>query len=231
MKREVLRDNIAKAITDAAGHGMREKCTRHADAVLDVLDSRRPSLSRVVSDADVEKVGKALYIYWDNASVRAKEAYREKVRNALESIALAQQEPVGQIDSTGLALLSDGTDALVRPAFPAMKGHMSLFASPQPAQPSVPVDDRLRSILADRKYRTDGDTTTLLDHIQHMSRADRDYAVMNEAWQKRQPPSVPVEALKKFAQEWADFDSGHGEDGFQCAQALLELIAAHDGRE
>jgi len=37
--REDLRDAIAKAIADCIGHGMREKCERHADAVLAVLDA------------------------------------------------------------------------------------------------------------------------------------------------------------------------------------------------
>jgi len=37
--REDRRDAIAKAIADAIGHGMREKCERHADAVLAVLDA------------------------------------------------------------------------------------------------------------------------------------------------------------------------------------------------
>lgn len=32
-----LHDAIAKAIADAAGHGMREKCERHADAVLAIV--------------------------------------------------------------------------------------------------------------------------------------------------------------------------------------------------
>jgi hypothetical protein len=32
-----LRDAIAKAIADSIGHGMREKCQRHADAVLKVV--------------------------------------------------------------------------------------------------------------------------------------------------------------------------------------------------
>lgn len=34
-----LRDAIAKAIADAIGHGMREKCERHADAVMAILDA------------------------------------------------------------------------------------------------------------------------------------------------------------------------------------------------
>jgi hypothetical protein len=46
MKRETLKDNIAKAIADAAGHGMREKCERHADAVLDVLTAKDQLLER-----------------------------------------------------------------------------------------------------------------------------------------------------------------------------------------
>ena len=37
--REDLRDAIAKALADCIGHGMREKCERHADAVLAVLDA------------------------------------------------------------------------------------------------------------------------------------------------------------------------------------------------
>jgi len=39
-----------------------------------------------VSDAMVESVGKALYIYWDDVTKSAQGKYREKVRAALESI-------------------------------------------------------------------------------------------------------------------------------------------------
>ena len=35
---EKLRDDIAKAIADVIGHGMREKCYAQADAVLSILD-------------------------------------------------------------------------------------------------------------------------------------------------------------------------------------------------
>ena len=38
--REDRRDAIAKAIADCIGHGMREKCERHADAVLAILDAK-----------------------------------------------------------------------------------------------------------------------------------------------------------------------------------------------
>jgi hypothetical protein len=34
-----LRDDIAKAIADTIGHGMREKCLKHADAALAVIDA------------------------------------------------------------------------------------------------------------------------------------------------------------------------------------------------
>lgn len=37
--REDRHDAIAKAIADTIGHGMREKCERHADAVLVILDA------------------------------------------------------------------------------------------------------------------------------------------------------------------------------------------------
>jgi len=39
-----------------------------------------------VSDAMVESVGKALYIYWDDVTKSAQGKYREKVRAALESV-------------------------------------------------------------------------------------------------------------------------------------------------
>lgn len=39
-------------------------------------------------------------------------------------------------------------------------------------------DDKLRSILAIDNYRTDGDTATLLDRVEHAMRSARDFAVM-----------------------------------------------------
>jgi len=35
--REYLRDVVAKAIADAVGHGMREKCYVHADAAIEAI--------------------------------------------------------------------------------------------------------------------------------------------------------------------------------------------------
>ena len=37
MKDDELRDCVAKAIADAAGHGMREKCLLMADAAIEVM--------------------------------------------------------------------------------------------------------------------------------------------------------------------------------------------------
>ena len=52
------------------------------------------------------------------------------------------------------------------------------------AQPVVDVDERLRVILRERNHRDDGDTTTLLERVRHMSLGDRDCIAMNEAWHK-----------------------------------------------
>lgn len=64
MSREALKESISKAIADAAGHGLREKCERHADAVLDVLEQRDQAIrdaavrTRVVDRADAQSLFK-----------------------------------------------------------------------------------------------------------------------------------------------------------------------------
>jgi hypothetical protein len=59
---EKLRDDIAKAIADVIGHGMREKCHAHAAAVLSILDSQpvREEVTDEMVDAYVNTVNKHL---------------------------------------------------------------------------------------------------------------------------------------------------------------------------
>jgi hypothetical protein len=59
---EKLRDDIAKAIADVIGHGMREKCHAHAAAVLSILDSQpvREGVTDEMVDAYVNAVNEYL---------------------------------------------------------------------------------------------------------------------------------------------------------------------------
>lgn len=52
-----LRDAIAKAIADAIGHGMREKCERHADAVLAVVGPQLLSAAHTANPPDAADSG------------------------------------------------------------------------------------------------------------------------------------------------------------------------------
>lgn len=66
MSLEQLRDSIAKAIADVVGHGMREKCVDHADAVLCLISRELVN----VSDEDVERALDATVPGDDDGTIR-----------------------------------------------------------------------------------------------------------------------------------------------------------------
>jgi hypothetical protein len=73
--------NIADKLYTRCGPG------EHVTEAIILLREFAERLDAVaVSDAMVESVGKALYIYWDDVTKSAQGKYREKVRHALESI-------------------------------------------------------------------------------------------------------------------------------------------------
>jgi hypothetical protein len=135
---------------------------------------QQPAAPRVVSDDDVAVADR---IYWGDPDAKPTRhprtheqglrAVLEHERAALESIAPAQQEPAAWINSDNLAELKRGGPR--QPVFG--KQHLDvdvpLYTSPQPAQPSVPVE-AIREFIEARRTLAPESTVRLLDNLEQL---------------------------------------------------------------
>jgi hypothetical protein len=174
------------------------------------------SAPRVVSDEDVERAIEA----YDKSYCKVNRGYENTqiaMRAALESLAPAQQEPVGEV--FGPKAVSTMV-ALERPLPPGTL----LYASPQPAQPNAAAEDSLRAILKDRNYRTDGDLNALIDRLAHMCAGDRDYIAMNEKWHVENASQSKILAQKVEAMAATIGKHLAIDAGFESTPALQKYL-------
>ena len=83
MTNDELRDRVAKAIADAIGHGMREKCEHMADAAIQACHAALLERhAQWPSDEDVERARSA-FVRADDGSTGITEAMRAALQAAM----------------------------------------------------------------------------------------------------------------------------------------------------
>jgi len=143
---------------------------------------QKPVAPRVGTQADIENVARAIWNIRreveDRCDIEVEDLGKDhsvwlEARAALESIAPAQQEPAAWINSDNLDELKQGGPR--QPVFG--KQHLDvdvpLYTSPQPTQPSVPVDklEALRKEISIARHQTG--QWKMLGNAERLMQSDR----------------------------------------------------------